>query len=543
MRAIAILSISFFLLPNLSAQNPTLADLLDQLREEMISVTTQKYRYEQSLTYEADRPWAVEIEVGEYSLKNDRGETMTFNFNLSDLEPNLVDYEDDRDELTVVLKTSKRQQLLKAVGEDGKSEYEAEVTLWSSNIEHARRVVELLQKVIPMADTAWQKSFQPGETIEDLNTWLSGQAFKSSAATANWKPSPTMMDQVEVTVSGPEDEGVTYSLSLADIDQRKLTLEIRRGLVAVEAGTVDRVNLISVKEDGLTVDYVDVINIPVGSIDEGRRLIGALNEALPLAREIKAARMLAPLNLEEGLQVFSKLLTEVKRDEEILKVSMSATPLSILEIREEGKTVRQLFDIGDLDSKSVALRVKGNRLEMMIRTKGGEDYIQRWEDDEADGFEDKLYLPVGSVETAHKLEGLLPYLIKEAAKLPAAVGDDEWLREATKEGSLEDVQQFLENEDGECKWQLTLSEEGKNAKEIVFEFNMEDLNANKVAYETDGKGVRVVAPTRGNEKIIKVFEDGEPEFTDEVIIHFSSLAAAKQASATLKALVKGCREK
>ena len=178
----------------------------------------------------------------------------------------------------------------------------------------------------------------------------------------------------------------------------------------------------------------------------------------------------------------------------------------------------------------------------MAETKGGKDYVQRWEEEEDDGFEDELAFPVSTVEAARRLEALLPYLMAEAAKLPPQTGDMAWLRTAAEADSGDDVRQSLDENGDPCKWKLTVLTEGKKVTEVIYELNLYDLDKDRVDYETDSKGVRLILPTLKNEKIINVLDDGEPEFTDELVIKLASLAAAKKAAATIKEAIEGCLE-
>lgn len=532
----------------LNGQSDELSATLKGAANLITTVETQKYRYEQSLAFDEEQPWAVEISVGEFSVKNGKGETMIYQFNLSDLDKRLINYEDDKDELTVALKTTRRQKLIRATDEEGDVEYEGEIILWSNEIDDAKKLVELLRAAVPMAEEGWEQSFNPGTTTQELNEWLTENVVPTEDAEVGWSTSSEFVDQADLTVTPSDEEATTYRFSLADLATNSLELSIRKGAVAVEVGTVARDKLIRVEEAGQLEDYTNGVTVPVGSIDAARRLIQSLESALPLAKKIREARMPNPTDLEEGLRQLGELLTEVERKGEVVKPEITTEPVATLMIRTsdidkgEEESTRQLFDFGDLAPRKVELRIKGTALDVVAETKGGDDFIQRWEGEEEDGFEDELIFPVPSVEIARRLEVLLPYLMAEAAKLPPETGDYSWLKTAAAEGGNEDLKQNLEANGEDCKWKVSNITEGKKPGEVIYELNLYDLDKNRVRYETDSKGVRIVVPTLKNEKIINVLDNGEPEFTDELVIEFSSLAAAKKAAATIIDLIKECLE-
>ena len=330
-----LLSLFILLLASLPSRGQTepLPTLLHQAFELVTTVETQKYRYEQSFTFEADRPWEVEISVGEFSLKNGKGETMMYRLNLSDLDKRLINYEDDKNELTVALKTTRRQKLIRVTNEEGEVKYEDEVMLWSNEIDEAKALVDLLRAAIPSAENVWKESFSPGTTTEELNDWLTDQVSGTDEAGVSWSADAVLTDQVVVTVTPAGETTITYRFSLADVAAKSLELSVRKGEVSVAFGTIARTDLIQVEKDGMLDDYTGSLSLPVADIDAGRRLIQSLESAIPLAKKIRAARMPDPGSLEDGLSLLSELLGEVARKGEVVTPTITSTPVSTLTIK------------------------------------------------------------------------------------------------------------------------------------------------------------------------------------------------------------------
>ncbi|MEO0733786.1 MAG: hypothetical protein AAFZ52_13200 [Bacteroidota bacterium] len=535
---------------SLSGQSSALTALLDQASEEVQTVETAKYSYEQSLTYADDKPWEITVTVAKTSLKNGKGETLTYHFNLSDLDARLVNYKDDKDEQTVVLRTSGKKALIRETDEDGDVSYTSELSLWSPEIDRAKALRDPLREAIPMATELWEADFSPGSTLAELHAWLTENLVPVTVDDEDfgitWEADPDLSDHATLTIS-EEDEAESYYFSLADLGKNALDLKVRKAEVFVELGTVSRHNLIRVSEGEEVQSYDNAISIPVAGVDEARKVIRSLESTLPLAKKAREARMPQTTGLTEGLNLLADLVTGAEQRGKVLTANLEATPVTTLTVtttdkdKAEEATNRFLFAFADLAPNKVKLAVKSSALNVVIPTKGGKDYIQQWEDGEEDGFADELVLPVPSVEVGRQLEALLPSVIKAAAELPVEVGDFSWLQSATSESGQDDVTQTLEENGGPCKWKLTVTEAGKKEDdEQEYEFNLYDLDPKRIDFDAGSKGIILKVSTRKSEEIINVLDNGEPEFTDELLVRFSSIVAAKRAQATLRALIDGC---
>ncbi|MEL7160958.1 MAG: hypothetical protein AAFN92_09370, partial [Bacteroidota bacterium] len=535
---------------SLSSQPTALTALLEQAQAEIVTVETAKNSYEQSLTFNADKPWEITVTVSETSLKNGKGETLTYDFNLSDLDARLVNYKDERDEQTVVLRTRGKKSLIRETDEDGDVTYRSELSLWSPEIDRAKALRDPLREAIPLATELWEADFNPGSTLSEIHAWLADNLVAVTVSDKDydvtWENDTDLPDHATLTVS--EDGAEQYYFSLADLGKNALSLKVRKSDVYVEMGTVGRRKLIRVTEDEELKPYDDAISIPVTSVDAARKIISSLESALPLAKEAREARMPQATDLSAGLKQLSALVTGAEQKGKKLSAELSAeavTNLSITSVdtdKGEEETNRFLFAFADLEPNKIALKVRSTALNVVATVKGGKNYVQRWENGEADGFTDEIAIPVPSVEAARQLEALLPSVIKAAAELPVETGDFSWFQSTVSESGKEEITQTLEENGDACKWKLTVVEAGKKEDEMEYEFNLYDLDPKRIDFNAGSKGILLEVTTRKSEEIINVLDNGEPEFTDELPVRFSSILAAKKAKASLRKMIEGCSE-
>jgi hypothetical protein len=536
------------------SQAMELGIVLDAIQEELTDVNTEKYGYEQALEYDAEKPWRVTITITEVNLKNDKSSTEIFYFNLADLDPKLIKYETDKEEQLVVMKCRRRQDFIRLTDHDENISYESELQVWSPEIDQATALQDLLRQAATLAEEAWQADFSPGTTLEELAPWLEEHIVPVASDKASihvlWKPSDSQLDQVilNITNADGKETNLAYNFSLADIAKNGIKLAVRKESVRVVIGTINRKNLIREEKEDILMGHKNSINIPVAGIEEASRIIQVLEAALPLARKLREARLPAPANLDDGLALLTTLVTGAERKNTNITASINPAPLATLELtstdteKDSESTESYLFDFSDLNAKNIELRVKGVALDVVAKTAKGQDFIQQWEDGEASGFEDKVAFPINTIEAGHQLVALLPYLIAEAAKLPVPVGDFSTIEKAVADGSEEETTQSIEQREEDCKWSFRQLTEGKKSVEILYEYNLYDLDPKQVKYEASNKGVFVRITTLKKEETINVYENDEPGFSNEMIWKMESLSAAKQVAATLINLIEGCVE-
>jgi hypothetical protein len=537
----------------LTGQDLSLAAILDQVKEELGDVETEKYRYVQSLEYDAEKPWRVTINIEKVNLKNDKSVPQSFYFNLADLDQKLINIETDKEEQLVVLKCRKRQDFIRLTEEDGDLSYESELQLWSPEIDKATALRDLFRQAAEQGEAAWEADFSPGNTIEELNGWLKENVASvdilETTTSIEWEPDSELSDDVALTITSDDGEDVmAYKFSLADLSTSNLKLGVKKETVNVTVGTVNKASLIREESEGELSGYEESMTLPVLGIEEAGRVIQVLEAAIPLARKVREARMPSPESLDGALQELSELVTGAQRAGIEVEATLSPTPLATLELKitdtEKGDEAseRYLFDFGDLNPKKMDLRVKGVALNVAVATIKGQDFVQQWEDEEAAGFDDEVAFPVNTIETSHKLMVLLPYIIEQASEIPVPVGDLSTIQEIVREASTEDLTQAIEQRDDACKWSFNQVEEGKKVEEIVYEFNLYDLDPKQVSYNVTSKGVFLELLTLRKDETINVYKNDEPSFANEMTWRVNSLSEAKQLRVSVIKLIEGCAE-
>jgi hypothetical protein len=157
----------------------------------------------------------------------------------------------------------------------------------------------------------------------------------------------------------------------------------------------------------------------------------------------------------------------------------------------------------------------------------------------------KFFVP--DLNTAKQLQHVLSYVIKNAPK-EVAPKDYTWLKTTLAgfdERKLE-IAQMLETREGEqCKISYTTRKEtSKKTDEHLYEFNLYDIDPNKMTLNVKGKTVEVALITNYGENIIKDYENGgKINYSKQISLVVPSIETGKAVMATFQKMVKECSNK
>jgi len=536
----------------------SLKELLATLKEQIGKVETSKDTYEQSFSYEEAKPWKVKVTVTEVDKKG-REEAHEYYFNLSDLDKHTIKINSNKNEQTVKLGIDNRQDFIRYVEDGEPQNYTDELEIWATDIDNARKLEEALEAVILPAKEAWEKAMHIPGSPDVLKAWLEKQVQDVTVdGDELLKQKLTfdsgINDRLRIDVEDvDDDETSAYDFSLADLNPRKTKIEVKGEDIFIEAETKKSRKFIEFYEEGELKSLENSLVIYVKEVDAGRQLISVLDSLIRYGESELEKRLPNPSNLDEGLKLLAAQISSFQDSERRLDQELKAASVTHYKVKEtelddgEEELNEYFFAFGDLNAKDVEIDAGKNEIYVEVKTKGNNKYIQHMEDGEPENFTSSIEIYAESIENARMIEPLLEYVVTEAGNIPVEVEDWNWLKEAVKSSSTDEVSQQIqiqEGESSECKLNLTrVTIDDDEQEEEIFEFNVYDLNDKKIEIDISGDEVGLSLETVGGEDIIKYYEDGEPGFTDDFTIRFDNLELAKIAKVTMEKIAEGCKDK
>ena len=483
-----------------------------------------------------------------------------WDFNLADIDPNTVRWEDKKTVILVAMRTLREQRFIRYARNGETLGYTDHVEFFGKGIDNARDLEKHIESAIPAAREAWEKEANiqaktPAELIETLIKTVGevpqgGQTLKQKI-----EPVGDFPDRLRLNVETFSPKGLVkkevFTWSLGDLTEQTLRLSMQNDRPAIEAKARRSIRWISSEKDGGPPSFDNELQIAAADPDQGKMVQAILQKLIPFGEEQIRKRLPNPTSAPDALARLAATLGKVSYDKTDTEQTLKTECLTHLTRRESNERKNQVneytFHFGDLNDKSISLEIGSKAIEVVASTAEKAKFIAVLENGEPQNHTSKIAFRFPDVEQARLFEHLLPVAIEQCRQKPLPQ-DFEWLqRQATaSEKTTPNIVQKLEKQavgTSSCKWKLTRIEtREKKSKEQIFEFNLYDLDPRQVNIAVSGRTVSIELQTKYRQKIISRYEDGKPEYGAEISLLLPDIESAKTARETLLALMEGCKQ-
>lgn len=546
-----------------NAQSDELKMQQESLAAKVGEVENSKSTYAQEWTFEANVPYLVKLTVTETDKKKGKSETAEYQFNLADLDENLVREETRRDLKYITAGVGGKQNMV-AVVEDGEQQnYDDEVSILVSDSQAADELRDLLRTIIPIAKELDKQRLQIngyGEMVAWLQTNVTDFNLGDDAYQVSLKSQTDDELIYDYSITKKDNRGsstTVYTFNLADLDPYSVKLNVRGKSIEVQAGTERDQRFVSILEDGEMENYDDELKFVLGDVESARDLAEVLRMVIPEAKERRSQTLIPMADLASGLEAFKNKLTDFEQEAEKFQHQFEEncyTTYRLQETDSKGETSENAYELhlGDLVSNNVSIKVSGKDIFVVGEIKNDDDYVKHYRDGEQRNYTDEVDFRAEGVENAKSLAFLLKQI---------AAGCEEQQQKMlanTRKGVLSDwiveqVESFKDPNEPEYEQHLSVNEEdcsivfstitpkGKGVEKMRYEVFLKELNQEAMRPEVSGKTMSVELSTTYNEDHIKSYKDDEVEkYTDSFEIRVPGIMEARGLIAGLKQLFEGC---
>ncbi|GAB3170844.1 hypothetical protein GCM10027291_22870 [Telluribacter humicola] len=530
---------------------------LEELKKQLGEVKADKKTYRQEVSYTPEQPYRLNILTEETDSKGKSIKRRAV-LNLGAMDKNLVGRENSKD-LMWVSARSGSLPVIKTYEDEVLGDYSSVLELYCKDVDNARAVEEALKAAIPLADAAWRKTISLPTELPALRSWLVAHVQNIDAGDVTLKQALVLDDkhpaQTWLTFEEYDKKGLKkaekFGWDLGDLHEPSVKAQVRRKQVMVEADIRQKQEFVSVEQDGKKNGFARTVSIATEDVDQAQLLVLALQTAIPLARTASEHTLPKATSLQDGLHKLSQLVQNFTINQENHEQSLTAAQVATYSHRtakEKGTTEEQyIFNFADLSEPSVSIETSKQVFLVEATTAGKQSLIEVRKDGEQQNYTQKLALQAPDLATAKQMQHLLRYIIKSSSNKEAP-HDLAWLR--TSLAGFDErqvgVQQKLEIREGStCKVALSVRKESnKKVDEYLYEFNLYDIDADKVSLKVKGKNVEVAVPTRFGEELIKEYTNGDKiKYAKETTFAVPGIATGKSVVATLQKLVRDCPKK
>ena len=536
------------------------------LTEAVQNVQVKDDTYEQSFSYDAANDCLLTFTV----LDTDKGEEIVYQVNAADLNEHKVRFDTQGKAVVVEAETRGGKDLVRVL-EDGEVEgFDDSFELYASDIENARDMVSALKELVTSCHAANQEMTINGKanpTFDEALTFLASEIGEITVGQSAFKQSfsydanqPTV---ITYTWEDPsESESRKYVANVADFNEQSVSFNTKGGNVWVTLETQGGRDLIQTYEDGEPDDYENEMVLMAADIEQARVLEKALKSLIAASAKRQQDSFL-PGNAEPDLNATARYLTEhigdVTLSKDVYEQAFSydaANRQLSYNVTDVSKGDETTFRVNpaDINVNSIALDTKGSEVLITLETQAERDLIQVLENDVVEDYEDQITLYAPGVEEARHWVDALKRLVLlghadqkdgflSAGSNPDQAATLQFLQENIRQveaGEDSYQQTFTPASDNQCLVTYTVFDEDKGEEE-TYEWNMADINANPIAFDTKGEEILVTITTTGDRELIKVIENGEVDgYEEEVELRANTIEEARALVSAFKHLAGLC---
>lgn len=255
----------------------TATSLLSQnVKEVIIDNTT----YSQTIT--ADCIASYNIVTDDMKKKVDE----RFEFNLSDINLNTIDYKIAGKKLAIVFKTKGGDRLIKVFEDDVQQNYTDDLMLICEDAENARLLEYILKKAIPICEENIVR-LVPEDNLANKVGWLienvAEVTIDETTYTQNLEQLEEDNNKLRLTIKEVKDDKITefiYEFNLSDINPNSVDYDISGKELSIHLATNYSAKVIKVYKDGEIQNFENEFNIYAPNIEIARNIILALKETI-----------------------------------------------------------------------------------------------------------------------------------------------------------------------------------------------------------------------------------------------------------------------
>ncbi len=526
---------------------------LENVMNHLSTVTLEKVRYEQRLSYSEERPYLLDLEVKEF--KGKKVISTTYRFNLANIDQDQIEYTQKKTHYEIKLTCTDKQKFILPEKEGKQEAYVHTVTFYGVDAGNAQSLQSAFRMSIPKAKE------QVIETVELANlddgmAWLAEHTRNVKVGKKFFQQTFGRGEDISTQLTFQLDDETTI-LNLIDLNPNSIVIDVQGKNLLVVGQTDDKVDFITNKKKRELKAYSNKFGVMVETVEEGKLMVDAIQQMIPWARE--AFREYVPVvnDRMEGLALLKDYVGAAPEGGDEVAQAIEASCITELSQNRSTKkgTSRTLvkFNFDDLDNQNLDVSISGKTITVDLQAKDKQLLFQSFVDNQFEKYSNKHAIYAADVETARYLQQLIPKVIANcksdlAMKAPLdSQADFQWIASQTTDIQSPTAaykQVLTQSETNTCEWTFTQTVE-KTKKTIVHEysFDLKDLDTEKIDFNINSKELAIELAAIKRQKAIQHSQNdgkGSPAVNSFLLL-MDDIETARQMKKVLKRAVSACQ--
>lgn len=536
------ISISFF------SQEKEFQTVLQKISSELKTVENSKSTFNQSIR--SEKLGVVLITSLETTSKGKTIE-IVYELNLSDIDKNTIRSVTSKDVITVQMIVKNNQKLIRQTTDNKKINFSNKLFILADNIDNARILSDYLKEIIPISNEITQNRLSL-KGYKDRIEWVQNNVTDVSSldVTYNQKlyfnndtPGSVTIDRTIVKNKSNKSEKIQFNLS--NINLNTVFFKSKNNEFVLNLETKRKLKTIKFFENEEQKNYGYKFEIICSDVENARDLQRVLKDLIPLTKLEFEEKLPKISSIAEGLEIINKKIATIPTKKNSIQQSFSKNSITTFSKKETNSKKQNdysfYFNFIDINKNDIEINIKGTDILLALKTKLKNKFIKEIENNEPQNYVNKVEIYVSSIDDAYIIEKFFEDIIdlqekikKETFNFSNLKAGVEVLGKNIKRITIDKYQyeqniQLIEIEGINLLKFSSLKISEKDSKELVQEFNLNDINPKSLEIAVSGKKVMVNLATNYQEKIIKTYANGEiKNYTNKVTIFCTDIENARK---------------
>lgn len=394
-------------------------DRLAWLTKNIVNVDLIEKTYAQSLSLS-------QTEVGNVTIvstlsKSKSSKTIHYQFNLSNINPNSIFFKSNGSDFVLKLETKRRLKTIKVIEDGAQKSYINKIEIQCSSVENARDLQKVLQDIIPLASKGFKESLPKINTVKEgfnlINKKVNVITTLKLTSQQSFIPNcVTTYTKIEETSKKKDD--YLYDFNLIDVNKEDIEVAIKGISVYVIVKTTAKQKFIKLIKNDVLQNYTNSFVISCSSIEDALYTQYILKKIVSLCSKAYKSQPSLTSKNEALTKLTSNIksvqlakLTYEQKLEPIEKDGDNALRFTNIEVSDKkSKNNVQEFNLSDINSKSVKIKISSKKVMVEFFTNYQEKIIKTYVDGEIKKYTNKVTIYCNTIENARETASLLKYL-------------------------------------------------------------------------------------------------------------------------------------
>lgn len=533
----------------------SLKEVLDWLSANIGETNNGGTSYLQKFSFDPAKNYLIDF-ARKYNDSKGNEVNDDYSFNLSDINQGEVNLEVSGKELSIKLNCKEGEKYIGVKTNGEIQNYDNDFEIYVPDLEDARDILQALKYAVSESKPVYKSYADVSQALsfvkDNVKEVSSGNYSFQQVFDYENKPAGLVTFTSKRTDSKGSVTEDKYQFYLNELDPRS-NINVSGKEVSIELTVKDKNRFIKTFRNGELQNYSNAIKMLTDNIESARDLVNAFDYAITNG-DPGILKWTETTGAENWLTASIGTINESGKTYE-QKIAFAGGNNSKmiygLSTKDNNGTTEESFEIylSDIDKNNIGLNTSGKKMTVEVST-GKEKLIKATKNDEIQNYVSSIELMFDDTKQARNFINAIKYLasnIKVPEKTFTGKQDAfEYISSnlpsvSTGTYKYDQTAEMVDNDP--CKLKISVVQlDSKNVSTgYIYEFSMSDIDPQNVNLAVSGKELVVKLQTRGKEKLIKPYKNGEPQnFSYDLELHTDDVYVARNLVNAFKAIIRQC---